>query len=81
MWAFNLRTKVDPATGKDIEVPVNKSNSLLIIKPDPWEMAFHPRSETRKQEVIQLWKEAEAKDIQERAEFAKSAEMNVLVQP
>jgi hypothetical protein len=81
MWAFNLRRKVDPISGQEIEVPLNKSNSLLIIKPDPWEMAFQPRSETRKQEVIQLWKEAEAKDIQERAAFAKSAEMNVLVQP
>ena len=81
MWAFNLRRKVDPVSGQEIEVPLNKSNSLLIIKPDPWEMAFQPRSEIRKQEVIQLWKEAEAKDIQERAAFAKSAEMNVLVQP
>jgi hypothetical protein len=81
MWAFNLRRKVDPVTGQDIEVPLNKSNSLLIIKPDPWEMAFHPRSESRKQEVIQLWKEAEAKDMQERAEFLKSSDMNVLVQP
>jgi hypothetical protein len=81
MWAFNLRRKVDSATGTEIEVPLNKSNSLLIIKPDPWEMAFHPRSETRKQEVIQLWKEAEAKDLRERAEFSKAAEMNSLVQP
>lgn len=81
MWAFNLRRKVDPVSGKEIEVPLNKSNSLLIIKPDPWEMAFQPRSESRKQEVIQLWKEAEAKDIQERAAFAKASEMNILVEP
>jgi hypothetical protein len=44
-------------------------------------MAFQPRSESRKQEVIQLWKEAEAKDIQERAAFAKASEMNILVEP
>ncbi|CAN9132042.1 unnamed protein product [Alternaria alternata] len=81
MWAFNLRRKVDPVSGKEIEVPLNKSNSLLIIKPDPWEMAFQPRSESRKQEVIQLWKEAEAKDIQERAAFARASEMNILVEP
>ncbi|KAL6154820.1 hypothetical protein ACJQWK_00630 [Exserohilum turcicum] len=82
MWAFNLRRKMDPTTGQEIEVPLNKSNSLLIIKPDPWEMAFEPRSEERKQQVVQLWKEAEAKDKAERAEFAREAEMQqVLQQP
>lgn len=82
MWAFNLRRKMDPTTGQEIEVPLNKSNSLLIIKPDPWEMVFEPRSEERKQQVVQLWKEAEAKDKAERAEFAREAEMQqVLQQP
>jgi hypothetical protein len=82
MWAFNLKRKVDPVSGKEIEVPLNKSNSLLIIKPDPWEMAFQPRSEARKQEALALWEEAEAKDIEERADFLRQAEMEeVLVQP
>lgn len=81
MWAFNLRRKVDPVTGHEIEVPLDKSNSLLIIKPDPWEMAFEPRSEMRRQEVIQQWKEAEAKDIANRAEFAREADMGRLIQP
>lgn len=81
MWAFNLKRKIDPVSGQEIEVPLNKSNSLLIIKPDPWQMAFEPRSEERKQEVIQLWKEAEAKDIAERAEFARRAESVQTLQP
>jgi len=74
MWAFNLKRKVDPLTRQEIEVPLDKSNSLLIIKPDPFEMAFEPRSASRKAEVIAQWKLAEAKDIEERAEFLRQAE-------
>ncbi|KAJ4989948.1 cytochrome P450 [Stagonosporopsis vannaccii] len=74
MWAFNLKRKVDPISGRDIEVPLDKSNSLLIIKPDSFEMAFEPRSETRKAEIAQQWKDAEAKDAAERAAFLRAAE-------
>ncbi|CAO2652980.1 Nn.00g023910.m01.CDS01 [Neocucurbitaria sp. VM-36] len=74
MWAFNLKRKVNPMTGEEIEVPLNKSNSLLIIKPDPFEMAFEPRSERRRAEVIEQWKTAEAKDMEKRADFVRQAE-------
>lgn len=74
MWAFNLKRKVDPLTKREIEVPLNKSNSLLIIKPDAFEMAFEPRSEKRKAEVAQQWRDAEAKDAAERAAFLRAAE-------
>jgi hypothetical protein len=74
MWAFNLKRKIDPVTGNEIEVPLDKSNSLLIIKPDPFEMAFEPRSAARREEVLELWRVAEAKDRAERAEFLKRAE-------
>lgn len=78
MWAFNLKRKMDPATNEEIDVPLDASNSLLIIKPDPFEMAFEPRSEARKAEVLQLWKVAEAKDRAERAEFLERSEMGVI---
>ena len=74
MWAFNLKRKVDPISRKEIEVPLNKSNSLLIIKPDAFEMAFEPRSEARKAEIAQQWKDAEAKDAAARAAFLRAAE-------
>lgn len=74
MWAFNLKKKVDPVTLKEIEVPLNKSNSLLIIKPDPFEMAFEPRSAARKAEVLEQWKLAEVKDLGERAAFLRQSE-------
>ncbi|KZM28240.1 uncharacterized protein EKO05_0011054 [Ascochyta rabiei] len=74
LWAFNLKRKVDPITKSEIEVPLDKSNSLLIIKPDPFEMAFEPRSESRKAEIAQQWKDAEAIDAAERAAFLRAAE-------
>lgn len=73
-WAFNLKHKVDPVTGQEIDVPLNKSNSLLIVKPDPFQMAFEPRSESRKAEVIEQWKVAEAKDAKQRADFLARAD-------
>ncbi|KAF1913274.1 cytochrome P450 [Ampelomyces quisqualis] len=74
MWAFNLKRKVNPTTGNEIEVPLDKSNSLLIIKPDPFEMAFEPRSAARKEEVLETWRVAEAKEKAERAEFLRRSE-------
>ncbi|KAF2806384.1 cytochrome P450 [Mytilinidion resinicola] len=73
-WAFNLKRKIDPETGEEIEVPLDKSNSLLIVKPDPFEMAFEIRSERKRMEVVNQWKIAEAVDIKARADFLKQAE-------
>jgi hypothetical protein len=82
MWAFNLQRKVNPDTKEVIDVPLNKSNSLLIIKPDPFEMAFEPRSAARKAEVLEQWRVAEAKCKADRAEFLREAEMReVVTQP
>lgn len=72
-WGFNLKQSIDPVTGRKIDIPLNKSNSLLIIKPDPYQMAFEPRSEARKQQMIDNWKTAEAKDNEERAAFLRAA--------
>lgn len=72
-WCFNLKPKKDPATGQILPVPLDKSNSLLIIKPDPFQMAFEPRSEARKQEALRLWRASEAKDLHDRAVFLKAA--------
>lgn len=72
-WCFTLKRKVDPKTGLEIEVPTDESGSLLIIKPDPFQMAFEPRSEKKKAAIIRLWEESEAKDKEEREAFAKAA--------
>lgn len=72
-WAFNLKFKVDPKTGNKIDIPLNKSNSLLIVKPDPFQMVFEPRSEERRSRIISQWEEAEAEDVKEREQFMKTA--------
>lgn len=74
MWGFNLKHKIDPTTGKEIPIDIKKSNSLLIIKPDPWQMVFEPRSANRKQQIVDAWLESEAKDKEERAAFRAAAE-------
>ncbi|KAK1024574.1 hypothetical protein LTR33_017880, partial [Friedmanniomyces endolithicus] len=73
LWAYNLVKKIG-ADGKPIEPSIHDSNSLLIVKPDAYEMAFEPRSESRRQEVISQWEESDANDKAERAAFAKAAE-------
>ncbi|KAK4925644.1 hypothetical protein LTR28_012230, partial [Elasticomyces elasticus] len=62
-WAFTLKRKTDPVTGKLIDPPLNKSNSLLIVKPDPFEMAFEPRNEKKAQQIKEQWEQAEAEDV------------------
>ncbi|KAK5695418.1 hypothetical protein LTR97_008925 [Elasticomyces elasticus] len=73
LWAYNLVKKIGP-DGNPIEPSITKSNSLLIVKPDAYEMAFEPRSASRKQEIISQWEESEAADKAERLAFAKNAE-------
>ncbi|RKU48557.1 hypothetical protein DL546_007914 [Coniochaeta pulveracea] len=68
-WAFTLKPKTDPKTGAALPVPTDKSNSLLIIRPDPFSMAFEPRSEKRKEEALRLWSQAERDDIAARKAF------------
>ncbi|PSK38003.1 Phenylacetate 2-hydroxylase [Elsinoe australis] len=73
LWAFNLKKKIDPKTGLEIDPPLDKSNSLLIIKPDPFEMAFEPRTQEKKQKIVDQWLAAEAQALDERAQFNKIA--------
>lgn len=73
-WCFNLRHKKDPVTGCDLPVPLDRSNSLLIIKPNPFQMEFEPRSQERKKEALRLWVESDLKDKRERADFLRAAE-------
>lgn len=75
-WGFNIKFKIDPATGKEIFVDQNKSNSLLIIKPDPYSLAFEPRSHERKQEIIDNWTEAEKIDTEKRAKFIRDNQVS-----
>jgi len=78
-WSFTMKHKVGP-DGKDINIDYMKSNSLLIVKPDPFQMAFEPRSATRKQQILQNWSDAEAKDLEERRGFEETARLKLVEQ-
>ena len=71
LWGFDMKRKIDTATGLEIDISLTASNDLLIIKPDPFQMAFHPRSSARKLEMIQNWEIAQAEDQEQRARFTK----------
>jgi hypothetical protein len=72
-WAFDMKKKVDPITRREIDINIHKSNSLLIIKPDPFQMDFIPRSEARRQQIIEQWEVAESKELADQAEFIRRA--------
>ena len=72
LWAYNLKKKIDHA-GHEIDIDPNKSNSLLIIKPDPFQMDFEPRSVERKECMVQQWNVAERQDMEARAQFLENA--------
>lgn len=69
VWGFNMDYKIDPATGRKVNIDTKKSNSLLIVKPDPWQMSITPRSDKKRQAMIDLWTAAEAKENEEKAAF------------
>jgi hypothetical protein len=73
-WGFNMTKKIDPKTGRDMDIDLNKSNSLLIVKPDPFKMQFTPRSAEKREVMIEQWKVAEKADLEERAAFLKLAQ-------
>lgn len=74
LWGFDMKKKLNPISGKEIEIDIEKSNSLLIVKPDPFQMAFHPRSPARKSDMIVQWDHAEEKDDEARSTFLKAAQ-------
>lgn len=66
--------KIDLKIGREIDIDLNKSNSLLIVKPDPFKMQFTPRSAEKRKAMIEQWKVAEKANLQERATFLKMAQ-------
>ncbi|KAL2270590.1 hypothetical protein VTJ83DRAFT_2774 [Remersonia thermophila] len=54
-WAFHIRKKRDPATGKEIPVHWNDFTPLLIAKPAPFQFDVVARSEERMKAVRQRY--------------------------
>lgn len=86
LWGFNLVHK-QGKNGQPIMPSLDASNSLLIVKPDPYELAFEPRSEGRRQEMRANWAQTDAQDKKERADFvaaaraARASKVEVPVEP
>ena len=69
-----MTKKIDPDTGLEMDIDLNASNSLVIIKPEKFRMQFTPRSPERREVMLEQWKEAEGADCEERAAFRRIAE-------
>lgn len=75
-WGFKMAHKINPVTGKPIEIDTMASNSLLIVKPDPFEMKIEPRTSERREQMLRIWADAEAKDIAERETFLAASRVD-----
>lgn len=60
-WGFDIDFKYN-ANGEKIDVATDKSNSLLIIKPDKFEIKIVPRSEARYRDIVAEYQVAEDAD-------------------
>lgn len=58
---FDIRKKKDQ-WGRNVPVAWNKYNSLLIIKPDPFEFEMVPRSEKHAEAVREMFKSSLERD-------------------
>lgn len=65
-WGFDIGFKYTPE-GEKIDVPTDKSNSLLIIKPDKFEIDIRPR-EGRMGGIIAEWEKAEEENERSKRE-------------
>jgi hypothetical protein len=65
-WGFDLDFKTDEKTGRKFKVPTDKSNDLLIIKPEKFEMSIRPRSDAKALEIAQQWNQAAANSVKTR---------------
>ncbi|KAK4451022.1 cytochrome P450 [Podospora aff. communis PSN243] len=67
-WAFDVRNKIDPLTGKEIPVHWNEYTPLLIAKPVRFEFDAAPRDEGKVRRVREMWREAREDEEREEVE-------------
>lgn len=72
LWGFDMSQKRSP-DGTLIEASTTKSNSLLIVKPDPFQMAFEPRSDARRADILWEWEASNKADLEARRLFQEIA--------
>lgn len=65
-WGFDINFKYTPE-GEKIDVPTDKSNSLLIIKPDKFSIDIRPRV-GREEMIVGQFEKAEAENERSKRE-------------
>ncbi|KEZ41967.1 Podospora anserina S mat+ genomic DNA chromosome 4, supercontig 4 [Scedosporium apiospermum] len=58
LWAFDIRKKRDPRTGKEIDLDIFAFTNGLNIRPQPFECDIIPRTEEIKETIIREGEEA-----------------------
>jgi cytochrome P450 len=58
LWAFDIRKKRDPKTGKEIDLDIFAFTNGLNIRPQPFECDIIPRTEEIKETIIREGEEA-----------------------
>ncbi|KAL1893436.1 hypothetical protein Cpir12675_004089 [Ceratocystis pirilliformis] len=56
-WAFNIKQKVCPLTGKVVEFDNQATNSNVILEPVPFPMDIKPRSDERAKLILEQYNE------------------------
>lgn len=74
-WGFDIGFKYTPE-GEKIDVPTDKSNSLLIIKPDKFSIDIRPRMGREGDIGREFW---EAEEVNERSQRECGKEGEVVV--
>lgn len=67
-WAFDIRKKVDPLTGKETPIHWNDYTPLLIAKPVRFEFDAKPRDVSKVQKVREMWATAKQEEEREQVE-------------
>jgi cytochrome P450 len=60
-WGFDIKRAKDEQ-GLEIPIPAADYHPLLITKPNPFQIELAPRSETRRQQILTAFAQAEEKD-------------------
>ncbi|KAK4188627.1 cytochrome P450 [Podospora australis] len=68
-WAFTIQKKIDPQTGKEIPVHWNDYTPLLIAKPCRFEFDAIPRTETRMEEMREMFEKAKEEEEEHDADL------------
>lgn len=57
LWAFDLRPKTCPRTGRPVPIDSQATNSHVILEPDPFPLSIRVRSPERGKQILEGYSE------------------------